>query len=252
MLQTFGFSQYESKVYETLASNTEPMDASLVVKHSGVPKAKIYEVLSRLIEKGMVLDTVSEKKKLYAALPLPSLIEKLTRQFQQDVAQLSASLAPKKVSDDRVWSLKVDSSIRAEIKQMIQQATHSIRISAWSEDFREYLPLLKEKEREGVHIEALVVGSLLTDMANLHQMIPSQGHEGLERSQLIVVDEHDVIFAGEEHGSWQAIKTSAQPFVKFFADFFYHDVALLRISQKYHDLLFDDEEIRGMLVRLRY
>ncbi|MGO0060115.1 TrmB family transcriptional regulator [Brevibacillus fluminis] len=252
MLQTFGFSQYESKVYETLAASSEPMDAALVVKHSGVPKAKIYEVLSRLIDKGMVLDTVSEKKKLYAALPLPSLIDKLTRQFQQDMEQLAASLTPKRVVDDRVWSLKVDASIRAEIKQMIQQASESIRIMAWSQDFADYVPLLLQKEREGIHIEALVIGSLETGLSNVHLLIPSKEHKGLEKSQLIVADERDMIFAGEEQGQWQAIKTSAQPFVKFFADYFYHDVALSQITQKHYDLLFGDEDIRKMLVRLRY
>ena len=62
MLKKFGFSQYESQVYEVLASSSEPLDATLIVKYSGVPKAKIYEVLSRMIEKGLVLDSVSEKK----------------------------------------------------------------------------------------------------------------------------------------------------------------------------------------------
>lgn len=63
MLQKFGFSQYESKVYETLVAGDGPMDATSVVKHSGVPKAKIYEVLSRLIDKGLISDSISEKKR---------------------------------------------------------------------------------------------------------------------------------------------------------------------------------------------
>jgi sugar-specific transcriptional regulator TrmB len=252
MLQTFGFSLYESKVYETLAAGGTPMDAAMVVKHSGVPKAKIYEVLNRLVEKGMVLDTVSEKKKHYTALPLASLIDKLTQQFQADVKQLKASLSPKAVQDDRVWSLKVDASIRAETRQLLQSATCSIRISAWCDDFLEFLPLLEEKERSGVEVEALVVGPIETKLSRVHVMIPAQEHKGLERFQLIVVDQQEMIFAGEENGAWQAIKTRAQPFVKFFADFFYHDVALTRITQKHHDLLFDDPEIRNMLIRLRY
>jgi DNA-binding IclR family transcriptional regulator len=34
-------------------SSNEPLDATTIVKHSGVPKAKIYEVLARLIDKGL-------------------------------------------------------------------------------------------------------------------------------------------------------------------------------------------------------
>lgn len=64
MLQKFGFSQYESQAYEVVVSSNEPLDATTIVKHSGVPKAKIYEVLARLIDKGMVMDSVSEKEKI--------------------------------------------------------------------------------------------------------------------------------------------------------------------------------------------
>ncbi|MGG1661782.1 TrmB family transcriptional regulator [Brevibacillus sp. NRS-1366] len=252
MLQSFGFSLYESKVYEALASSGEPLDAAMVVKHSGVPKAKIYEVLNRLVEKGMVLDTISEKKKRYTALPLTSLVEKLTQQFQADVKQLTTSLSHKTVRDDRVWSLKVDASIRAECKQLIQRATRSIRISAWEDDFQAFLPLLEEKEQSGVEVEALIIGQNHTNLSRVHSFVPAKEHKELERFQLIVADQEEMIFAGEEDSGWQAIKTRAQPFVKFFADFFYHDVALSRITQKHFDLLFDDDEIRSMLIRLRY
>lgn len=252
MLETFGFSYYESKVYETLAATDAPMDAAMVVKHSGVPKAKIYEVLSRLVDKGLVLDSVSDKKKWYTALPLNSLVDKLTAQFQQNVETLKSSLASKKVRDDRIWNLKIASSIQAQSMQLIRHAARSIRISAWNDDFLTYLPLLEEREREGIEVEALVVGKLESQLSRVHEMLPAEEHEGLERYLLIVADQEEIIFAGEEDGDWQAIQTRAQPFVKFFADFFYHDVALARITQKHYDLLLGDEEVRQMLIRLRY
>src|SRR3954447_23969949 len=111
MLRKFGFSQYESQVYEVLTSSNEPLDATFIVKYSGVPKAKIYEVLSRMIEKGLVLDSVSEKKKLYTALPLNLVIEKLTKEFQANISELKNKTSQNNMTDDRVWSLKVDSSI---------------------------------------------------------------------------------------------------------------------------------------------
>lgn len=101
MLQKFGFSQYESKVFEALVSSEEPLDATKIVKYSGVPKAKIYEVLSRMIEKGMVLDSVSEKKKLYSALPLPLAIEKLTAEFQDNIKQLK--IQSRKSPTPKIW-----------------------------------------------------------------------------------------------------------------------------------------------------
>jgi sugar-specific transcriptional regulator TrmB len=252
MLQKFGFSQYESQVYETLSARDEPMDATTIVKYSGVPKAKIYEVLSRMIDKGLIMDTVSEKKKLYAALPIHIVIEKLTQDFQTNITELKNRKSQKNFGDDRVWSLKVRSSIDAGCKMLIEEASESIYISAWHDDLAPYIPLLEEKERQGVAIEGLVIGRIETNLSHLHSLIPSEEHKVLERFQLVVADHKEVLFAGVEGGNWQAMRTMAQPFVKFFIDFFYHDVALVRITDKYLDQLNHDEEIRRLLLRLKY
>lgn len=252
MLQKFGFSQYESQVFEVLASSEEPMDATNIVKYSGVPKSKIYEVISRMIEKGMVLDSVSEKKKLYTALPLPIVIEKLTTEFQENVQQLKTSTSKRKFYDEHVWSLKVDSSIRAQTKQLLQGAEKSIKVSAWQDDVLDYLPLLEEKEEQGVDVEVLVVGEMDSSLSNVHTLIPAQEHHSLERFRLVVVDETEVIFAGMENQIWQALKTKSRPFIKVFIEFFYHDVALAKINEKHSELLMNDEEIRSVLMKLRY
>jgi HTH-type transcriptional regulator, sugar sensing transcriptional regulator len=252
MLQKFGFSQYESQVFEVLASSEESMDATSIVKYSGVPKSKIYEVLTRMIEKGMVLDSVSEKKKLYTALPLSIVIEKLTTEFQENVQQLKTSTSKRKFYDEHVWSLKVDSSIRAQTKQVLQAAEKSIKVSAWQDDVRDYLPILEEKEKQGVDVEVLVVGELESSLTNVHTLIPAQEHHSLERFRLVVVDEAEVIFAGLENQSWQAMKTKSRPFIKVFIEFFYHDVALAKITEKHADLMMNDEEIKSVLMKLRY
>ncbi|MBH0173672.1 TrmB family transcriptional regulator [Fictibacillus sp. 23RED33] len=252
MLQKFGFSQYESQVFEVLASSEEPMDATNIVKYSGVPKSKIYEVLSRMIEKGMVLDSVSEKKKLYTALPLSIVIEKLTTEFQENVEQLKNNTSKRTFYDEHVWSLKVDSSIRAQTKQLLQTAEKSIRVSGWQDDIQELLQILQEKEKQGVDVEVLVVGELESTLSHVHTLIPAQEHHSLERFRLVVVDETEVIFAGMEGQSWQALKTKSRPFIKVFIEFFYHDVALAKITEKHSELMMNDEEIKSVLMKLRY
>lgn len=189
MLQKFGFSQYESQVYEALVSSNEPLDAAMIVKYSGVPKAKVYEVLSRMIEKGMVLDSVSEKKKLYTALPLHLAIDKLTKEFQANIDQLKQHSSKKIVMDDRVWSLKVDSSIQLQGIQLLQEAQHSIIISLWKEELPDYLPLLLDKEQAGVKVEALVVGEIEEEIAlsALHTLSPNKEHRVLEKNRLIII-----------------------------------------------------------------
>ncbi|MBN6188992.1 TrmB family transcriptional regulator [Aneurinibacillus sp. BA2021] len=252
MLQKFGFSQYESQVYQTLVTSEEPMDATHIVKNSGVPKAKVYEVLSRMIEKGMILDTVSEKKKLYCALPLSLAIEKLTKEFEANIQALQTAKPKPTTADDRVWSLKSGTSIQAQCKDMIVGANESILISAWRDTFSDYVPLLQEKERQGIAVTALVVGEVEASLANVHILLPADEHHMLESFQLVITDEKTGLFAGEEHGRWQAMKTMSPPFVKFFTEFFFHDLALAKIAEKYGDLFIQEEDIRNILLRLRY
>lgn len=252
MLQKFGFSQYESKVYECLLATDTAMDATMVVKYSGVPKAKVYEVLSRLIEKGMILDSVSDRKKYYIALPLDVVIEKLTTEFMQSIEQLRKNRPKKWYSDDRVWSLKVDSSIMMQCKKMLQDAKESIRISVWKEDFAQFVDILEEKEKNGVHVEALVVGNVPTRLKNIQILSPNKEHKALEVHRLLIIDDEEILFAGVENEAWQAMKTKSKPFVKFYTEFFYHDVALTKITKKYEEILMEDEDIKSTLMQLRY
>ncbi|MFM9281270.1 TrmB family transcriptional regulator [Paenibacillus jiagnxiensis] len=254
MLQKFGYSQYESKVYEALVQRGEPLDATTVVKLSGVPKAKIYEVLTRLAEKGLVLDAVSGKKRTYAALPMDSVIDKLKREFERDIAELRETGVRKTYRDDQIWSLKSHASIQAYCKQMVEEAQESIVLSMWSDEFAEFAPVLERKEREGVQVEVLVTGkdTPIVSISKLHVLCPSADHEHLERFTLLVTDGDQVLFAGMEQGNWQAIRTMAQPFVTFFTEYFQHDVALTAITRKYAPDWMQDEELKSLLMRLRY
>lgn len=252
MLKEFGFSQYESKVYEVLVSSEEAMDINILVKYSGVPKTKIYEVISRMIDKGMIMEAISEKKKMYTALSLDLAIQRLTAEFQANIEKFKEATTKKTFSDDRVWSFKLQSSVEAQNKQLIEAANKSIRISAWNDDFHEYLPLLEQKEKQGLDIRAHVVGNIQANLKNLYYFIPTEEDVFLERFQLIVVDDREIIFATAEGDAWQAIRTMSQPFVKVFSEFFHHDVVLTAIMEKYKDILMNDPEIKQIVNRLRY
>ncbi|TYR80593.1 TrmB family transcriptional regulator [Priestia megaterium] len=252
MLQNFGFSQYESQVYEALIGSSMPLDATSIVNYSNVPKAKIYEVLNKMIEKGLVLNTMAGKKKLYSAVSLDIIIKKLTAEFEQDIKSLKSYKVKRTFTDDYVWNLKDKASISASIEELIAQAEHSILLSAWNTQLEQYRPLLEQKEKDGIDVEILTIGDLHTTLANTSTLHPMENHDKLEPSQLLIVDDQSLIFAGIENETWKAIKTMSQPLVKVFTDFFYHDVALAYITKKYHNQLIHDEKITQLLTRLRY
>lgn len=252
MLQQFGFTQYESQVYQSLITVDQPLDATSIVKGSGVPRSKVYEVIHRLTEKGMILETTVEKKRLYTALPLESAIKKLTADFDTKVKQLRNTPIKETPKDDRVWTLKDDQSIQSLLENLLQQASKSIFISGWADDLTSHLPILEQKYDAGVTVNIHVIGEILTQIPTVSTLIPDTNHGTLERSRILIVDEQEILFAGMEETTWQAIRTQSSPLVKFFTEFFYHDVALTEITQRYKDIIMEDKEIRDVLLKLRY
>ncbi|WP_345241807.1 TrmB family transcriptional regulator [Pontibacillus salipaludis] len=252
MLQPFGFTQYESKVYEALISVNEPLDATGIVKRSGVPRSKVYEVLHRMSEKGMILESTVDKKRQYTALPIESTIDKLKSDFEANVEHLRNIPITEAPSDDRVWTLKDDQSIQAVQKEMIQGAKDSIIISGWADDLRIHLPILEQFDRNGGQVEIHTIGELDTSIANVSILVPNSMHEALERSRILIIDNQEMMFAGIEQNAWQAIQTQSRPLVTFFKEFFYHDVALTEITKKYSDTILEDPSIRELLLKLRY
>lgn len=252
LLEKFGFSQYEGQVYEAILSAERPVEASAVAKLSGVPKAKVYEVISRLLDKGILFDSVIEKKKVYKALPVDQLIQKLTLKFQSEIEQLKLIKQKKIKPDDKVWNLATEESIYAYSLALIDSAQKTINISAWSDVFLAYLPLLEEKERQGVRVEAHVVGKLESNLQHLSYFVPRESQTELKKFQNIVVDGSEVVFAVTKGSDWQSIVTKSEQLVDVFRDFFYRDVILTFLEQKYRHILCHDDEYLGLINKLRY
>ncbi|MFQ3545068.1 helix-turn-helix domain-containing protein [Halobacillus rhizosphaerae] len=252
MLQPFGFTQYESKVYEALITVNEALDATTIVKRSGVPRSKVYEVLQRMTDKGMILESTADRKRLYYALPVEATIDKLKADFESNVEDLKNIPQKDVEADDRVWTLKEDQSILSMQKELMGNARKSIVISGWADDLEPYIPVLEGKSNEGVEVEVHSTGAIETTLSNVSILIPNSLHEALERSRILIIDNQEVMFAGKEHTDWQAMHTQSKPLVKFFTEFFYHDVALTEITRKYSDTILKDEGIRELLLKLRY
>lgn len=74
MLQTAGFGKGEAKVYLALLELGETTTGPLI-ERSGVSSSKVYEILERLISKGMVSYVIHEKTKHFHAAPPSRLMD---------------------------------------------------------------------------------------------------------------------------------------------------------------------------------
>lgn len=88
-LQKMGLTKGEAKVYEAMLP-LESTTAGLIVKNSGVSYSKVYNILDKLITKGLVSYSVREKTKYFQAANPVRLIEYLATQEEEAIENKKA------------------------------------------------------------------------------------------------------------------------------------------------------------------
>jgi HTH-type transcriptional regulator, sugar sensing transcriptional regulator len=176
-LQQIGFTEYEAKVYLALLTNPA-VTGYEVARHSGVPRAKVYEVLEALARRGVVLVETSDGKQLYQ----PVEHELLLSGFRRDMTSLLADLGSEldRVSvlgrEPRLLTLRDRRSVLERCREMCETAQAQILICGWPEELAELRPALLAAEQRGVACHVLSYGPLDADLSGLveHYVTPLQ------------------------------------------------------------------------------
>ncbi len=79
-----GLSDYALNAYISLTSN-HPVNGSQLSRQSGIPRARIYDVLETLIAKGFVIES---SKSMYTPIPSKEFIRRLRQDFEDVFSSL--------------------------------------------------------------------------------------------------------------------------------------------------------------------
>ncbi|MFX0186311.1 MAG: TrmB family transcriptional regulator [Candidatus Hodarchaeota archaeon] len=131
-LQTLGFTKNDSKVLLTLCKYKilSPAD---IAKHSGVDRARVYDSLNRLIERGFIQKEPIKRGANYQVIPIKKIFESIREEHARLIDE--THLLEKMISDleidseesePRVWSINSKEKIRKKIKDLIFQADRRI------------------------------------------------------------------------------------------------------------------------------
>ena len=131
MLQELGFTEYEAKVYCALVRFPGSTGYE-TGGHSKVPRARVYEVLESLQEKGMVYSQTVDGRQLYYPQPHGTMLSQLTERL--------AGIADTAFRLDRIASdnpepqfLVFKKRIRVRVRQLAG-GTVQLLVSGWPED----------------------------------------------------------------------------------------------------------------------
>ncbi|MFX1313541.1 MAG: TrmB family transcriptional regulator [Promethearchaeota archaeon] len=131
-LQSLGFTKNDSKVLLTLCKYKilSPAD---IAKYSGVDRARVYDSLNRLIEKGFIQKEPVKRGANYQVIPIERIFKAIREEYKQridDTLILEKVITELEVdteeSEPRVWAINSRSKIRKKVKEIINSAKKRI------------------------------------------------------------------------------------------------------------------------------
>jgi len=131
-LQTLGFTKNDSKVLLTLCKHKilSPAD---IAKYSGVDRARVYDSLNRLIEKGYIQKEPVKRGANYQVIPIDLIFKSIREKYKEKIENtLRIERAIKELEIDqedaepRVWAISSKDKIRKKIKSLLNLAEERI------------------------------------------------------------------------------------------------------------------------------
>lgn len=195
-LTQIGFSSYEAKAYLALLQKN-PAIGYEVSKIAKIPTAKIYETLTSLKNKGVILSSASEPV-FYSPIDPDILLKRIHKEFDEKMENLNGLLnkvAP--IPDiDITWNLSGRQAIIEKMADVIQNATKDLLVSLWPEEAEAIKEQLVSAEQKNVRIIAGIFGEYnpgCTHTINLESCGDSSKKRLGKRLNIVVGDSKEVV-----------------------------------------------------------
>ena len=139
ILKSLGFTKYEALVYVALLG-MEGATATEIHEFSRVPRASVYPVLDRLMEKNLVTISHTTPKR-FSAIPPEDGIENLLSGIQRDALHAKEILSEiyrsrviaERGNQELIWSFHGEEQIAARVKDLVGRAERKVQvITNWS------------------------------------------------------------------------------------------------------------------------
>lgn len=252
-LQSLGMTEWEARAYLALLEEA-PASGYAVAKRSGVPRAKVYEVLASLVNKGAIHLSRTEPQ-LYGPLPPSELIERLRAQMTQrlDAAEAAmADYAAQVGTNSVIWDIQGRSEIVERARRLIRAAHRRILLEIWAPDAGELRTDLQNAADRDVSITVVAYGDPEFPFADVYPH-PSTDEvtTGLGGRWLVVsADDREVVAGIISSGSMSRAAWTSHPGLTVpITELIVHDLYKLEMLDTHRHVL--ENSFGPGLIKLR-
>jgi sugar-specific transcriptional regulator TrmB len=255
ILQQLSFTEYEAKAYVALLASSVPLSGYAAALQSGVPRSRIYDVLSNLEERGDIIAS-HETPALYMPVSPQELIcnRKKAAEVNFSTAEEFFSTYKRTVKvKENIWNIKGRSAIFTRMAEIIQRAQHHVFLELWPEDLPELFADLQTAANSGVKITLVSYGPVAVDFADVYEHYLLKENESGGRWAILSSDNKEalagVVSLSENcRAAWSSHPGLVIPITQMIV----HDLYLLEILKKHRSVLEESFGKDLQLLRRRF
>ncbi|MFI7123826.1 TrmB family transcriptional regulator [Amycolatopsis sp. NPDC049868] len=240
-MKVLGLTEWESRAYLALLEES-PSSGYGVAKRSGVPRAKVYEVLDSLEHKGAVHVTHGEPRQ-YGPVPPKELVARAREEMLAGLDLAEAAMTDYAEQQDTnavIWDIQGREEIIARARQLIQGAAHQILLEIWATDAGELRRDLKAAVGRGVEVTAVAYGDPEYPFARVYpHPLTDEVTKGLGGRWLVLSIDNREVIAGNVSGAGlsRAAWTTHPGLVVPVTELVRHDLYKLEVLSSHGDVL---------------
>jgi HTH-type transcriptional regulator, sugar sensing transcriptional regulator len=234
-IQRLGLNQYEAKTYVTLVK-LGSTNAYQISKASGVPRARIYEILNGLEQQGFVMKEEINDAIEYSPLPVEVFLESVhnkwkdTYNYVEQELKLVENKEPE--IDPRITSLRGFDNILSFCRILIRRAQRRIVLSMWNPMYNYFVKDLQVKQQE-CDIKGIVF-QVEHPLENLmvHRETDYIRDIGKHKWFILSIDGKEMVYGHSIEQKTQAFYTDDPVHVYLLENYIWHDILVNRLVQE--------------------
>ena len=206
-----------------------------------MPNPKIYDVMNRLRERGMIEQIQGEKTR-YLPLDPRDFVRGQRSRVNQQLDQLEEQLQREHTSPElsAVWNIRSADALFDQARSLIAGTESELLLSLWPEEYRSLEPELRQAGERGASIALVQFGSQPSELGQCypHPISDTLFEEKGGRSFALCADS-SVALMGifRPDGGVEASWSRSFGFASLAEDYIRHDIYIMKIVERFDSLL---------------
>lgn len=244
LLQDLGFGEYEARAYASLVA-TGTANGYEIAKASGMPRANVYAVLEKLVQRGAARRIKQRTGMRYAAIPPHELLQQLESEHARALTAAGRALedlarAPEVTP---VFNLKDESELQDQVGALIGGTRRRLLVAIRPPEAAKFASQLRDARSRGVAITTLCMDACTEPcggcQGDLYRYCVHPDERG--RWLLLVADDARMVAAEIDAHAMRAVATEQFLVVSLASAYIRQSIALATLAgelgEKFHGLL---------------